>query len=152
MRFLLISLFIISSLFSCALSAQEEDYDETPTDDTEYAAPPANTKLDKIATKLQLTDEQLPQVAAILEEFSQQAPPTTPEERKTRRRALRTRVIALLTPEQKAIVRQGRSVGNSRKASTVNGKAKRTWFETLLDDVATPLLNQRQLQKSDPNK
>ena len=70
MRFLLITIIIISSLFSCALSAQEEDYDETVTNDAENAAPPANTKLDKIAAKLQLTDEQLPQVAAILEEFS----------------------------------------------------------------------------------
>ncbi|MFK8161366.1 MAG: hypothetical protein AB8H12_02790 [Lewinella sp.] len=151
MRFLLTTLFIISSLFSCALFAQEEGYDEMATDDTEYAAPPANAKLNKIAAKLQLTDEQLPQVTAILEEFSQQAPPTTPEEKKARRRALRTRVMALLTPEQKALVRQGRPAGNNRKAPANGGKTKRNWFEVLLDDVAMPLMNQRKQRKPGPN-
>jgi hypothetical protein len=149
MRFLLITLFIISSLFSCALFAQEEGYDETPTDNTEYTAPPANSKLDRIAAKLQLTEEQKSQVAIILEEFAQETPPATPEEKKTQRRALRTRVTALLTPEQKAIIRQGRSAGKNRRAN--GAKAKRSWFDVLLDDVATPLLNRRNQQQIDPN-
>lgn len=143
MRFLPTTLFIISSLFSGVLCAQEEGYDEPLNDATEYVAPQVNDQLDRIAAKLQLTEEQSVQVANILEEFSLETPPATPEEKKARRRALRARVTALLTPAQKALIRQRRPAGNNRNSPAANGKARRNWFEVLLDDVATPLLNQR---------
>ncbi len=152
MRLFMTTFFIINSLFSCVLAAQEEGYDEEASTETaEYAAAPANDKLDKITAKLQLTEGQRSQVAAILEEFSQQGMPATPEDKKARRRALRTRVMALLTPEQKARARQGRPSGNNRRAPATNERSKRSLFDILLDDVATPLLNQRKRRKSGPN-
>lgn len=145
--------FIITSLFSCALYAQEEGYgEETATETAEYTAAPANARLDKIVARLQLTEDQRWQVAAVLEEFAQQGTPTTPEEKKTRRRALRARVMAMLTPEQKALARQGRPSGNNRRGPASNEKTKRGWFDVLLDDVAMPLLNQRKQRKSGPNE
>lgn len=145
MRIAIALFFIISSFFSGGLRAQEEGYDEE-IDETEYAAAPPNEKLARIAAKLQLTDEQLPRVEAILEEFAQQPPPVTPEEKKARRRALRARVSALLTPEQRALVQQGRA----NTTAGAPGKHKRNWLDVLIDDVATPLINQRG-QKRRPN-
>lgn len=148
MRLAIALFFIISSCFSSGLRAQEgEGYDEETAYETEFAATPTNEKLAKIAARLQLTDDQLPQVEAILEEFSLQPVPTTPEAKKARRRALRARVSALLTPEQRVLIQQSRNNAPGKAA----GKASRNWLDVLVDDIAAPLINQRG-QKRRPNQ
>lgn len=146
---LLLLLLSISLLGS--LSAQETLPDET-YEDTEATIPdPASqARLEKIATKLQLTEAQIPQVAAILETFAATTaanPATTPEAKRAQRRALRTEVMALLSPEQRALVKRGKANTNGGQRQGPNKPAtqpaKRNWFDLLLDEVATPLLNNR---------
>ncbi len=153
MRLLLFTflIIIISSLFSSGLRAQEESYgEEELTEDPAYVASPASEKLAKIAARLQLTEAQLPQVEAILLEFAASPPPTTPEAKKARRQALRARVGQLLTPEQRALLQPGRNTtaGRSRKG----GSGKRNLLDVLIEDVATPLLDQRRKGRNRPNE
>ncbi len=149
MRLLLITIFIISSFFSSGLRAQEEGYaEEELTETPEGVATPANGKLAKIAARLQLTAEQLPQVEAILLEFSATPPPTTPEAKKARRRALRARVAQILTPEQRALLNQQKT---SRRNPNSPETTKRHWLDAIIEDIATPLLNQRRDGKTPPD-
>ncbi|MEM9928862.1 MAG: hypothetical protein AAF840_03495 [Bacteroidota bacterium] len=150
MRLLFTTFFIIASLFSCGLTAQEESYDETTlTAEPTSLSSAASEKLKKVAAKLRLTEDQLPQVEAILLEFAAQPAPTTPEARKARRRALRARVSQLLTPEQLALARQIRQgKGKSRQQPTTQ---KRNLLDMLIEDVATPFIEQRLKGKNGPN-
>lgn len=142
MRLLVISLLFISSL-PLSAQAEEEAYgEEEMTTTAAPASSPMGNMLAKIATKLQLTDEQLPQVEAILREFQATPKANSPQEKKARRRALRARVSTVLTPEQQALMRQNSrpsGSGNARPGTT----AKRNWLDVLIDDIAAPLIDKR---------
>ena len=71
-------------------------------------------------------------------------PPVSPEEKRTRKRAARNQVMALLTPEQKARIK-ARRTGRSGQAAAAPGK--RNWLDSLLDDVASPLIERRQRKR-----
>lgn len=138
---------LLSPLSAQETLAEEEVYEEEETSTTD---PAFQARLEKIATKLQLTDTQLPEVAAILEEFAAATaanPPTSPEAKRAQRRALRTRVMRLLSPEQKALVQRAKGNANGRQRQSGTKASpqpkKRNWFDVLLDEVATPLLNNR---------
>ncbi|WP_273443689.1 hypothetical protein [Neolewinella agarilytica] len=142
MRLLLISLLFIGSL-SLPAQAEEEGYgEEEEVTTTAPASSPMGNTLAKIATKLQLSDEQLPQVEAILREFQSTPKADSPQAKKARRRALRARISTVLTPEQQTLMRQ-----NSRPSGTGNARpqtaAKRNWLDVLIDDIAAPLIDKR---------
>jgi hypothetical protein len=141
MRLLLISLLFIGSL-PLLLAQEEEGYGEEETTITAPASSPMGNTLAKIATKLQLTDEQLPQVEAILREFQSTPKADSPQAKKARRRALRARISTVLSPEQQTLMRQ-----NSRPFGRGNARpgtaAKRNWLDVLIDDIAAPLIDKR---------
>ena len=139
---LLIPLFFLGWL-GHGLAAQEELQQE------ELAiASSADEQLGRISAKLQLTEDQLPEVRLLLEEFLEQNqinPATTPEEKRSRRRAIRGRMAKLLTPEQQALMRQ--KGGKARQAQRPE-KQQKHWLDALIDEVATPLLEKRQRRKT----
>ncbi|MEM1358544.1 MAG: hypothetical protein AAGF89_10105, partial [Bacteroidota bacterium] len=144
-------IFLLFVPLASFLSAQETLAEEAAYEDTDPTTDPAfRARLDKITAKLQLTEAQIPEVAAILKEFTATAatnPPTTPEAKRAQRRTLRSRVMRLLSPEQRALVQAGRGRANAspHQASKKAGPQpqKRGWFDVLLDDIAAPLLNNR---------
>lgn len=76
--------------------------------------------LEKIAAKLQLTDDQRPAVAAELEAYAERManePSTSPEAKKAAKRALRKRIVSLLTPQQRADLKEQRRNGSGGRAA-----------------------------------
>ncbi|MEM9261101.1 MAG: hypothetical protein AAGA62_15775 [Bacteroidota bacterium] len=150
-RTITLFIFLLFVPLASSLSAQEALSEEAAYEATDPTTDPAfQARLEKITVKLQLTDAQIPEVAAILKEFAATAaanPPPTMEAKRTQRRALRSRVMRLLSPEQRALVQggRGRANANPRQGGKKAGaqSPKRGWFEVLLDDIATPLLNNR---------
>lgn len=109
-----------------------------------------DTILFRINQRLLLTDDQYPQVEAMLEAYQNDLasnPPVSREDKRARKRALRTRIMGILTPEQKARAKARRSGGGKRSAPTPQ---KRSWFDVLLDDVASPLLERRKRGGGEP--
>ncbi len=140
MRLLLIGLLFISS-FPLLLAQEEESYEKEVTTTNVPATSTLGNKLAQIAAKLQLSNEQLPQVEAILLEFSTAPKPDSPQAKRARRRALRARISTILSPEQQQLMRQNNSP-NTR--NTRSGKAtKRNWLDILIDDIAAPLIDKR---------
>lgn len=103
-----------------------------------------DTMLVRITRRLRLTPEQQPQVMAIISSYTADLvdnPPTSPEEKRTRKRAARKQVMALLTPEQQARLKARRTGRDGRGNA---GPEKIHWMDSLLDKLATPLLDHRQ--------
>jgi hypothetical protein len=143
-----IFLILIVCIPFLGLRAQEDYDDGVSYEEAETSASPIQAQLDKIVVKLQLTEEQVPQVETLLQEFFQQRqdnPPSSPQEKGERRRQLRTSVGKLLTPEQRQQMRQGK--GGKKQARRSNASPQRNsdnWLDRLIDDVAAPLLEKRQ--------
>lgn len=140
MRLLLISLLFISSL-PLLLAQEEEGYGEEELTTAAPASSPFGNKLAKIATKLQLTDEQLPQVEAILLEFQASPKADSPQAKRARRRALRARISTVLSPEQQSLMLQSSRSGSGNARS--GAATKRNWLDVLIDDIAVPLIEKR---------
>lgn len=154
-----IFLLLIVCIPFLGLRAQEDYTDDVGSEATEISDSPIQAQLDKVSAKLQLTDEQIPKVEALLLEYFQQLtdnPPTSPQDKGARRRALRTSVGKILTPEQRQRMRQSKAKGGARKqAGRQNSKPQRnsdTWLDRLIDDVAAPLLEQRQRKRRGKGK
>lgn len=135
------------------LRAQEDYTDEVDYEaTTETAASPIQDKLDKVAAKLQLTEDQVPEVEALLLAYFQELkdnPPASPQEKGARRRALRAAVGQLLTPEQRQRMRKGKAQGGNRKQAEKRkaappARSNDNWLDRLIDDIAMPILEQRQ--------
>lgn len=137
---ILLSLFLFGP-WGNALPAQEEPSDDPFLEDPVSDAP-WRKQLDQLTLRLDLTDEQVPAAESLLEEYYTsltENPPATPEEKRTRKRALRARFARLLTPEQQATLRNSKNANPGENPQ----RQKRGWLDVLLDDVATPLLNNR---------
>jgi len=150
---------IVCSSF-LGLRAQEDYTDDVDYETTEETSvSPIQAQLDKVSAKLQLTDEQIPEVEALLLNYFQRLkddPPASPQDKGARRRALRASVGKILTPEQRQRMRQGKAKSGARKQA---GKQKNTpqrnnstWLDRLIDDVAAPLLEQRQRKRRGQGK
>jgi len=106
-----------------------------------------DTMMVRITRRLQLTPSQQPRVAAILSSYRTdlaENPPTSVEDKRARKRAARSRVVALLSPEQKARLKAGR---RARGGKGQPSPQKRHWLDTILDDVANPLLDSRKRRR-----
>ena len=106
-----------------------------------------DTMLVRITRRLQLTPTQQPQVAAILTSYRTdlvENPPTSVEDKRARKRAARSRVMAVLSPEQKARLKAERGARNGNNPPSPQN---RHWLDTMLDDVANPLLDSRKRRR-----
>lgn len=152
MRKIFLILIVCSSFLG--LRAQEDYNDEVSYEETETSVSPIQTQLNKVAAKFQLTDEQIPKIETLLTEYFQNLkdnPPASPQEKATRRRELRKAAGQILTPEQRQQMRQGKAKSGGRnQAGKQNSSPQRnnnSWLDRLIDDVAAPLLEQRQRKR-----
>lgn len=102
-----------------------------------------DTILVRINRRLLLTDGQIPQVRTMITAYQTDLadnPPATPEDKRARRRAFRSNVMAILTPEQKARAKAQRAGGGRKKGAS---QQKRNWLDVIIDDVANPLIERR---------
>ncbi|TXF89991.1 hypothetical protein FUA23_08545 [Neolewinella aurantiaca] len=143
---------IVCSSF-LGLRAQEDYNGSSPSPTTETPAL-VETMLDKISRKLQLSEEQVPQVETLLQDFFQHPENQTGASPEVRR-ALRAAVSKLLTPDQRQLLKQKRARnGTVRRGSNPNMVApqKSSWLDLLLDDVAYPLLEKRRRNRAEKGK
>ncbi|MEM6770789.1 MAG: hypothetical protein AAF597_09420 [Bacteroidota bacterium] len=134
MRWYLLTLLLASAYYS-AIFAQ--GVDAQPTQGWH------DTMMVRITQRLQLTPDQVPQVRTLLEAHHadmQNNPPASVDERKVRKRALRSRVMAILTPAQRERLKAQRGGSRNQKNAAAG---KRHWLDVIIEDVAAPLLDRR---------
>ena len=137
-------LILLCCLFAAtvSLTAQKEVSDDPFVSEEPLPAEPWRKQLDQLTARLGLTPEQRPAAEALLSEYYaelQANPSATAEEKRSRKRAFRKRFQQLLTPDQQQTLRAGNGGGSQRQAAP----PKRGWLDVLIDDVATPLLDNR---------
>jgi hypothetical protein len=147
MRLLILTLGILLS--GLPLGAQDS-LSIISTPQTEGAGAMIEQKLDRIDQRLGLMPDQRESIRKVLVDFTEKyggQPPDTPEEKRQRRRALRQAVSTLLSPEQIALMKEGRKKRSGtlpdKRVGSPSPTPKRNFLDVILEDIATPLLERR---------